>query len=96
MDQGSLVREQIDAGATFLHEFDKVAHVVLAFWLKESEDGRWVLYVAPCGVNDANFDVAYGEVLRIAGEMKDPNLDVFQIRLLRRDDPLLKAVAGRL
>ncbi len=91
MDQGSLVKEQIVTGTRFLREFGRYAPVVVAFWLKDSESGRWALYVASDRVNDTNFDVAYGEVLRIAGEMKDPNFDPFQVRLLRMGDPMVKA-----
>jgi hypothetical protein len=91
VDQGSLVKEQIAAGNRFLREFDRYAPVVVAFWLKDSESGRWSLYVASNGVNDANYDIAFGEVIRIAGEMKDRDFDPFQVRLLQMGDPMVKA-----
>jgi hypothetical protein len=86
-----LVIEQIDAGARFLVEFQKYASVQAAFWLKESDNGEWSLYVASDQINDDNFDVAYGEVLRIAGELRDPHFDPFQVKVLGADDPLAKA-----
>ena len=99
MDQGPLVKEQIDAGTRFLREFDKYAPVVVAFWLKDSEDGRWALYVASDRVDDANHDLAYREIIRIAGKIKDPNFDPFRVRLLRMSDPMVRAAlaayAGR-
>ena len=85
------MKEQIVAGSKFLREFDRYAPVVVAFWLKDSENGQWTLYVASDRVNDSNYDVAYGEIIRIAGEMKDPNFDPFQVRLLRMNDPMVKA-----
>ena len=91
MDQGSLVKEQIDAGTRFLREFGRHIPIVVAFWLKDSENSRWALYIASDRVNDTNYDVAYGEIIRIAGEMKDPNFDPFQVRLLRMGDPMVKA-----
>ena len=91
MDQGSLVKEQIDAGARFLREFGKFAPVVVAFWLKESEDGRWAFCVASDRVDDTKYGAAYQEIIRIAGQMKDPNFDPFQVRLLRMGDPMVKA-----
>jgi hypothetical protein len=91
MDQGSLVKEQINAGNRFLREFDKYAPAVVAFWLKDSENDRWALYVASDRIDDTNFDVAYGEVIRIAGEIGDPNFDPFQVRVLRMGDPMVKA-----
>ncbi len=91
MDQGSLVKEQIAAGNRFLREFDRYAPIVVAFWLKDSENGRWTLYVASDRVDDSNYDVAYGEIIRIAREMKDRDFDPFQVRLLRMGDPPAKA-----
>ena len=91
MDQGSLVKERVNAGARFLREFGKCAPIVVAFWLKDSENGRWKLCVASNRINDTNTGVDYGEVMQIAGEIKDPDFDPFQVRLLRMDDPLVNA-----
>jgi hypothetical protein len=63
----------------------------VAFWLKEGEEGEWSLYVASDQITDDNFDVAYGEVLRIAGQLRDPPFDPFQVKLVGADDPLAKA-----
>ncbi len=91
MVQGPLVIDQIDAGARFLGEFEKYNPVQNAFWLKESDEGEWSLYVASDKITDDNFDVAYGEVLRIAGELRDPLFDPFQLKLIGANDPLAKA-----
>ena len=92
MDQGPLVSEQIDAGARFLGEFQKYAPVQAAFWLKESDTGEWYLYVASDQITDDNFDVAYGEVLRIADAMADPWFDPFQVKLINVNDPQAMSV----
>jgi hypothetical protein len=92
MDQGPLVSEQINAGARFLSEFQKYAPIQTAFWLKESEEGAWYLYVVSDQITDDNFDVAYGEVVRITGELRDPWFDPFQVKVAGIDDPLAKAV----
>src|SRR3954471_24639647 len=91
MDQGPLVIDQIDAGARFLGAFQKYTPVQAAFWLKEGDEGGWSLYVASDKITDDNFDVAYGEVLRIAGEPRHPPFDPFQVKLIGADDPLAKA-----
>src|ERR1700740_3571899 len=91
MDQGPLVIDQIDAGARFLGEFQKYVPVKVAFWLKESDEGEWSLYVASDQITDDNFDVAYGEVLRIAGQLRDSLFNPFQVKLIGADDPLAKA-----
>jgi len=92
MDQGALVREQIDAGARFLAEFHRSYPVQLAFWLK-NEEGHWYLYIASDRISDNNFDVAYGEVVRIARALQDPWFDAMQVKVLGTDEPLAKAVA---
>jgi hypothetical protein len=86
-----LVDEQINAGAKFLGEFHKYLPVQSAFWLKESDEGERNLYVVSDQITDDNFDVAYGEVLRIAGAIRDSWFDPFQVMLLSADDPLAKA-----
>jgi len=91
MDQGPLVLEQIDAGARFLAEFEKKIPVMAAFWLKASEEGSWYLYVASDEFNYNNLDVGYREVLRLAGELRDPNFDPFQVKLIKPGHPLAKA-----
>lgn len=92
MDQGPLVSEQIDAGARLISEFRKYKPVVAAFWLKASEDGQWFLYLASDKINDTNFDVAYGEVLRLTAMSQDPWLDPFQVKVVGADDPVARAI----
>lgn len=93
MDQDALVSEPIDAAAKFLKEFQKYLPVESAFWLRGEDDGVWSLYVVSDRITDDNFDLAYGEVLRIAGKLHDPWFDPFQVKLIGQDDPL--AVAAR-
>ena len=91
MDQGSLVMEQIEAGNNFLREFEKSTPVVVAFWLKEREDGRWNLYVASDRFDKGKLGGAYGEVLGIAKEMKDPYFEPFQVKLVGLSEPTVRA-----
>jgi len=91
MDQGPLVSEQIDAGARFLGEFQKYLPIQAAFWLKDSEEGAWNLYVVSDRITDDNFDVAYGEVLRIAGQLQDTWFDPFQVKLIDVNDSVAQA-----
>ena len=91
MDQVPLVSEQIDAGTKFLGEFQKYLPIQAAFWLKETEEGDWSLYVASEQITDDNFDVVYGEVLRIAGQLRDPWFDPFQVKVIGANDPLAQA-----
>src|SRR6266511_360843 len=73
MDEGPLVKERIDAGLRFVHEFNKYAPVRVAFWLKKQDGWFWYLHVVSDEITGANFDLAYGEVIRLANEMADPD-----------------------
>jgi len=83
--------EQVEAGNTFLREFEKSIPVVVAFWLKEGEDGRWDLFVASDQFKDGKLGRAYGEVLRIAKELRDPYFEPFQVKLVDLSEPLVQA-----
>ena len=91
MDQSPLVTEQINAGAKFLAELEKRIPVTAAFRLRANEEDSSYLYVASDEFNDEKLDVGYGEVLRIAAEMRDPNFAPFRVKLIRLGDPLAKA-----
>jgi len=91
MDYGPLVSEEIDAGAELIRRFDKYMPVQAAFWLKAADENFWYLYIASDRIDDTNFDLGYGEVLRIAGEMKTPYLDPFRVKLIPADNPLARA-----
>lgn len=88
-----MVTEQIDAGAKLASEFDsKYKPLKAAFWLKESEDGQWFLYLVSDQIDDTNFHLAYGEVPRLLGRGPHLWLDPFQIKVAGIDDPVAKAV----
>jgi hypothetical protein len=93
MDQGPLVSEKIEAGARFLGEFQKRYPIEAAFWLKESDEGAWWLYVASDQITDENFHVAYKEVGRVARNIKDPWFDLMEVKVIGEDDPLAKGAA---
>ena len=93
MDQDSLVREEIEAGAELVAEFNKYSPVSAAFWLKPVEDDGWTLYIAPDRLDETNFDLGYGEVLRLTQQTRSPYLDPFRVKLIKADDPL--AVSAR-
>ena len=58
--------EKIDAAVRFLREFQNYAPIQTAFWLKDTEEGVWFLYVASPRITDDNFHLAYSEVGRIS------------------------------
>jgi hypothetical protein len=92
MAEGPLVTEEINAGARFLAAFQKYRPVLSAFWLKDGDEGVWYLYVASDQITDDNFDVAYGEVIRVANTLRDPEFDVFRVKVIGADHPVAQGV----
>jgi hypothetical protein len=92
MDNGPLVREEIDAAARFLSRFDKHFPVRAAFWLKRSETGLWHLCIVSDVITDENFDRAYAEVIRLADELQDPAFNALRVKVLWPQKPLAQAV----
>jgi hypothetical protein len=91
MEPCPLVTEQIDVGTRFLAELEKTVPVTAAFWLKHQDRDYFVFYVASDRFQDGDRDVARGEALRVAREMRDPNLDLSGPRLIKPTDPLVRA-----
>src|SRR5205823_6786239 len=65
--------------------------VKAAFWLKETDRGRWHLYVASDKMNGSEKGDSYGEVLRVVAEMNDPNFSPFRVKLIGSSSPLAQA-----
>lgn len=93
MDQMPLVTEEIDAGSLLVREFNKYAHVTVAFWLKESDDEFRYLFIASDEINDSNVGNGYVEILRLSQLIKSPFLDPFRVKLLNANDSL--AIAAK-
>jgi len=91
MDQELLVTEQIEAGRKFLEVFERSIPIRAAFWLKAGEDSGWYLNVAAEQITDENIRAAYGDVVRAAKLIDDPNFDRFRVKLLGATDPLARA-----
>lgn len=92
MDQGPLVTEQIVAGARLAAEFAERTPLRAAFWLKESGDGEWFLYLASDQINDSNFDLAYEDVHHLLGRWPRAWLDSFQVKVAGVGNPIVKDV----
>jgi hypothetical protein len=95
MDYEPLVAERIEAGATFLREFDEYARVSAAFWLKQSERRYWDLYVASPEITGENYEAALDELIRITRELHDPWLASVRVKLVNTDAPVAQAALVR-
>ena len=83
--------DEINAGAEFVRAFDHYRRVKAAFWLKASDESQRYLYIASDQIDATNFDVAYGEVLRVASQIRSIFFDPFQVKVINADKPLAKA-----
>jgi hypothetical protein len=64
----------------------------VAFWVNLSGESRWYLYAASEKITDSTIGQAYRDVLRLTGEVADPFLDPFEVKLIAANDPLARAV----
>lgn len=90
MGEELLVNEQIDAGTDFVRDFNDYVPVSVACWVIPAESEDLFLYIASDDIDDNNFDVAYGEVLRKLSGKKSQWLDPFQIKLVSSSDPIAR------
>ena len=88
MGEELLVNEQIDAGADFVRDFNDYVPVSVACWVVPADSENEFLYIASDDIDDTNFDVAYGEVLRRLRGKRSQWLDPFQIKLINSSDPI--------
>src|SRR3990172_9062825 len=91
MDQDSLVEEWKESGKKFLAEFSHSYPIKAAFWVKDSEESPWYLYVASEKITEENLDAAYTEVLRSAKRLP-VHFDPFRVKIVRTDEPIAKNV----
>ena len=96
MDHGTLVKEEIDAGAVFARGFDHYAPIKAAFWLKASGDDFRYLYLTSDRIDNSNRYEAYGEVVRLAQALRLADLDLFRIKIVAGDNPLAEAAAEQI
>lgn len=88
MDQKVLVRDEIDAGATFIQSLNKTVPVQAAFWLYDTYEGQWFLYLASDQITSGNIREGYEHVLR--ADLENPSLyfDSLQVKLIPLKSPL--------
>ena len=88
MDQRVLVSDEINAGTDLIQNVNKTLPIQAAFWLYETYEGQWFLYLASDQVTDANIRESYGHVLRADQESPNLFLDVFHVKLIPLESPM--------
>ncbi|WP_309379257.1 hypothetical protein [Paludisphaera borealis] len=88
MDQKILVRDEIEAGANFIRTVNEAFPIQAAFWLYDTYEGQWFLYLASDRITDANTRKGYSHVLEAYNESPSLYLDPFQVKLISLKSPL--------
>lgn len=86
MGEELLVKENIEAGARFLREFNDYRPVSVACWFVPAESENLYLYIASDQIDDTNFDVACGEVVRLLQGKNSQWLNMFQVKVANSND----------
>jgi hypothetical protein len=94
MDQGPLVEAQVTDGKRLLERLAAEGIAVTAAWFKESENGRWYLYIAtPLVGEDGDAWEAYRRIDSVIRELPQPFwTNLFPIRAVEGSGPFAKAV----
>lgn len=90
MDQKTLVIEQIEDGMELVRRFDRFAPLGTAVWLRPADSARWSLYLVSEQITSANLRSGYGELVRLAGELHEPELGLFRAKLVPADSPIAR------
>ena len=90
MDNGPLVKEEIDGGRELLRRLNNYRTVKAAFWLKASESPYRYLYFACDRTDTHKEDLSYQELLPVFDELNDPELDPFRLKVVSADHPLVR------
>jgi hypothetical protein len=90
VDNGPLVKEEIDAGRELVRRLDQYRPVKAAFWLRESDDPHRYLYLASERSDAYPDDLSYDEMRRVEDELQSPDIDPFRIKVVGADHPLVR------
>jgi hypothetical protein len=93
MDTELLVDSRIDDGLRFVTQLGRDAfEVVLAFWVRTSEEGSWYLYLASPAVDAERIGDAYRIAYASLNKLPDSSLSLSDIRLVHPDHPIAQDV----
>jgi hypothetical protein len=93
MDTQTLVDDRIQAGQRFITLLvQKNFEVIVACWVRTSEEGDWFLYIASGEVDRKGLAEAYREAYGVLEELDVPWIASSQLKLVRSDDPIVADV----
>ena len=93
MDQGSLVENQIKDGARIVEALRASGFdVVAAWWMKETEEGLWFLYVASKEVDEKGIKAAYHAIHIVMRDLGELWVDRFKVKMVGPENLITKDV----
>src|SRR5712691_8534295 len=97
MDQELLVENRFEDAEKLLSKLVRSAFdVTVAFWVRTSEEGLWVLYIASNSVNRDKIGLAYGALYASMSQIPDLSITISEIQLVQPSEPIAKeAIALR-
>lgn len=93
MDQAPLVIDEIEAGQEFLKQMNGHRPVLGGAWIRPEDASERYLHVVLDGLTEENKGLAYGEVLRIANQLRDRHyIDPFRVNVMGPAEPVAHAI----
>jgi hypothetical protein len=92
MDTGLLVEERIDDGQRLVDQLVRDGfEVLVAFWVKTSEEGVWHLYIASPAVNPNKVGEAFRTVFASLSKLPNSWVSPSEIKLVTGTSPVARA-----
>jgi hypothetical protein len=95
MDQKKLVSDEINAGATLIQSVNETLPLQAAFWLYDTFEGQWFLYLASDRGTGTDIFEGYGQVLEAYNKSPSLYLDPLQVKLIPLKSPLAQEALAR-
>ena len=93
MDQGTLVKDQVDDGRRFAERFAADGNSLqAAFWVETSEEGLWFLYLVTDLVSREGPAAAYRAVHASLRKLGDAGIISAEIKVISPTDPIAQDV----
>lgn len=92
MDTDLLVEDQIDDGQRLIDQLTREEFPVLvAFWLRTSEEGQWQLYIASPSIEPEKMGEAYRKVYHSLRQLEPSCVNASDLKLLNGANPVAQA-----
>jgi hypothetical protein len=97
MDQELLVENRFEDAERLLSQLVRSGFdVTVAFWVRTSEEGLWVLYIASNSVNRDKIGLAYGSLYASMSQIRDLSIAISEIQLVHPSETIsMEAIALR-